>query len=522
MRRKLMALATSFLALTGYTNPLWAQESAPQKPRETMEVIYPEPHHPVLLESIEIDTNKAADTDLNAELAQLEWQIRQTMLKELDLLSLNTDLEQVYKEEKRSAGKGQAAAGLICHTVGEAGTATITAARWHYFRQPSAASKGVFSAGPITLIVSHSLTTANAAAAIATGLHRRQKRCRTRQDTKSFLKRAQILKAEIDENIATLQDKLKQANLSAIEREVFATECNLLKSIEVETLQEFIRISARQSAAFAQHMTYQGLTVLAGASGGYGGALPSLVAVQTHRPTMAIPAGIGFVVSGAIGGSAPILSQAAALAASVRTKAKSRAALAMKENQGENPETVIVASTAQNLTQLERLVAGVDSFSVKRNLKQDLEIFMAHESMLENFRQAQLQEAALARKELWRKSISASLMGGLKATGGILMINAGASYQKHPPKEQKLANSQIFNRRVAEAGTVFTVGPAIGITDSLCAQAFKQIQKRNQKWKNPQDLLAQRGIEIARLKALKQEDAIAQLAHHGTPDSRSF
>ncbi|HMY04043.1 MAG TPA: hypothetical protein PKA48_11830, partial [Candidatus Obscuribacter sp.] len=178
MRRKLMALVTSFLALTGCTNPLWAQESAPQKPRETMEVIYPEPHHPVLLESIEIDTTEAASTDINAELAQIEWQIRQTMLKELDLLSLNTDLEQVYKEEKRSAGKGQAAAALACHTVGEAGTATITAARWHYFRQPSAASKGIFSAGPITLIVSHSLTTANAAAAIATGLHRHQKRCR--------------------------------------------------------------------------------------------------------------------------------------------------------------------------------------------------------------------------------------------------------------------------------------------------------------------------------------------------------
>ncbi len=518
MRRKLMALVTSFLALTGCTNPLWAQESAPQKPRETMEVIYPEPHHPVLLESIEIDTTEAASTDINAELAQIEWQIRQTMLKELDLLSLNTDLEQVYKEEKRSAGKGQAAAALACHTVGEAGTATITAARWHYFRQPSAASKGIFSAGPITLIVSHSLTTANAAAAIATGLHRRQKRCRTRQDAKSFLKRAQILKVEIDENIANLEDKLKQANLSPSERETFATECNLLKSIEVETLQEFIRISARQSATFAQHMTYQGLTVLAGASGGYGGALPSLVAVQMHRPTMAIPAGIGFVVSGALGGSAPVLSQAAALAASARTKAKSRAALAMKEDQGDKPETAVTANTGQHLTHLERLVSGIDSLSVKRNLQQDLEIFMAQESMLENFRQAQRQEADLARKELWRKSITASLMGGLKATGGIMMINAGASYQKYPPKEQKLANSQIFNRRIAEAGTVFTVGPALGITDSLLAQTLKHIKKGPSR----QDLLAQREIEIARLKAMKQEEAIAQLAHHGTPDSRSF
>lgn len=518
MRRKLMALATSFLALTGYTNPLWAQESAPQKPRETMEVIYPEPHHPVLLESIEIDTSEAASTDLNAELAQMEWQIRQTMLKELDLLSLNTDLQKVYKEEKRLTGRGQAAAALASHTVGEAGTATIAAARWHYFRQPSAASKGVFSAGPITLIVSHSLTTANAAAAIVTGLHRRHKRCRQMQDPKSFLKRAQILKAEIDENIATLEDKLKQANLSSIEREVFATECDLLRTIELETLQEFISISARQSAAFAQHIAFHGLTVLAGASGGYGGSLPSLVAVQTHRPTMAIPAGIGFVVSGALGGSAPILSKAAAMAASARTKAKSRSALAIKGDQGQKPGTEMVASTGQHLTHLERIMSGIDSLSVKRNLQQDLEIFMAQETMLENFRQAQVQEAALASKDLCRKSITASLMGGLKATGGIIMINAGASYQKHPPKEQKLANSQIFNRRIAEAGTIFTVGPAIGITDSLLAQALKHINKGPSK----QDLLAQREKEIARLKAMKQEEAIAQLAHHGTPDSRSF
>jgi hypothetical protein len=253
------------------------------------------------------------------------------------------------------------------------------------------------------------------------------------------------------------------------------------------------------------------MTFTQAATGGFIGSLGNLLAVVNRKPRLAVPAGVGFTVSGAFIVLTPPVAKILSIVAANREKKAEAGFL------GVNPKSMsdLDADRSALGNALANAGGGLESVRTR------LDIYARQKEIMDKQLLAAKAEAQLNRREFIEKCISNGIAGGTKISWGINLVVAGSDFSNTAPKAAptlpvRLGNklyrvpirttktpAQMFSRRVAQGATSNIAGPFVGALDAVQSR-FRGEARAHKAKKNgtaPGQLLA------ARMKALEDMEA---------------
>jgi hypothetical protein len=374
--------------------------------------------------------------------------------KELELLRLNTHLRIESTDRGRLkpwrvflwnlAGAGASNAGII----------TVAAERWRTWQRPRTASRTTLKAGPLMLLIGHSCLVGGLLVEATLDTIKDYRVRKKGFDAKTTKKRALVLKDELDRLISE-RDNLtaSSSELSDTEREFARQEGKVLKDVRDLALNEYCQFYARAVGRRLSRDTSYLNGLAAAGTGGYIGALGGLIAVAARRPSVAGPAGIGFILSGSHIVAAPIVA---------RFSAKLGAKFASRRVRRELG--VIAAADGRTFDAdrdaLKRVASALPGSQLSPGLAARLAVYDSQDSILDAQGMMNTGERKKADRAFWERLVWNGAIGGTKIAWGTLLSYAGFRYYNHP---------QRFSKSIAQGSTCFVVGTSFFILDTLQA-----------------------------------------------------
>lgn len=369
---------------------------------------------------------------------------------ELDILKLNTAfrIESSYQTKSRTIR--QFLYNLAASGVSLGATTTIMAHRWSTNRPDG----GTLQAGAIGLVVGQAIV--DGGIAIEYGIDKLKDYQARKCGLSPGIVREKIqnMKVSLDSLLKERRDLISQ--LSAInpkKRKSMELESEVLEDVRDLALVEFARFfSDQHKVKTSRNVSYiNGL--LATGAGGYGGSLIGLLAVTDKDPKLAVPAGIGFITSSAIVMVSPITNKLFSRWSKKRTSKDIRKSLGELSNES-------VSDLNHDLNLLSVSVNFTPTNDRQRHISDRLAVYAAELDMLTqqvNREGNKKEKAATLFKD---RLVSNNIIAAAKMTWGIMLIQAGSKHHDEP---------KTFNRRIAQAATVYTVGQSAWVGDTLLA-----------------------------------------------------
>jgi hypothetical protein len=460
------------------------------------------------------ESNMASASEPDNSIHRVDSLSNEIIHKEIELLRLNTNFRMQNTATSRLKPWRQFAYAMAGNCTSEAGISHIAYARWRYWRRPAQASKPFLRTGPICLIVGHSFLAGGSLIEGTLDLIADGKIKKKGFDATTCRKRVVTLSKEIDELIEARQKSIDSCSASASEVALLNKEGAVLADLRDCSVNEFKQLSVRSTKWRTGRNVSNLCTFGAASTGGYIGALCSLLAINDRNPRLAVPAGIGFICSGSIIALAPIASR---VSASLAGKLKART-----ENK--------ILGSGQNLNQLdadrERLasmVAELTSGSAGSSASGErLSIYNAQTELLKKQVSMGQSEQQASKREFKEKLLTSTIIGGTKIGYGTQLVLAGSGFSRAPsPKAPTIpvqvgnqtvrvpipvakTSAQMFSRRVAQAATTFIPGPAVGALDALQSRVRGQrkVNRAKKLMTSPEQVLQNR-LKI--LAALEQK-----------------
>lgn len=426
------------------------------------------------------------------------------LLKEIELLKLNTR----YRAESTRVSKWkpwrQAAYGLAANVVLDVGISHIAFARWKYWQRPNLATKPFLRKGPICLLIGHSILAGGVFIESGLDFINDRKTRRNGFDRKTCRQRVMTLRNDIDKLMADRDGAISQAGMTEPQRELYEAESKVLKDIRNCALDEYARLAARAAKWKTARNTANAMILTNAATGGYIGSLGNLLAVMNRKPRLALPAGIGFITSGAtIVLTAPATRFVSGF-------------IGKREGKKERQALGGVATTAPADFDKSRaaLAAIVNSGGggVNEDLRNRLEIYSMKNEALDSLSVLAKNEAKASDKEFVEKLIVGAATGGTKIAWGVNLAVAGSAWSNTAPRQVRnvpiringrifrvtprppKTPAQMFSRRLAQGATCQVVGASLGALDVLQSRVRGEIRAHNavKAGKAPGQILASR------------------------------
>ncbi len=462
--------------------------------------------NPLLAERIGFEDAGSGNFD------QIDTVSKQVLQKEIELLKLNTR----YRIESTRVDKLKPwrlfAYSLAGNTLVEVGISHIAYARWKYWRRPGLASKAFLRKGPQCLLIGHAIVTGGVMIESAIDMIAQHKQARKGFDRKTCRQRVAVLKNEIETLLKTRENSIQNLPADSVQLATLNLESKVLSDVKDCAVEEFSKLAVREKKIKTARDTAALFTFAQATTGGFIGSLGNLLAVSNRKPRLALPAGVGFAVSGALIALTPPASKImATLAGNAEKKKESRFFGIDQQAAGKFDSDRTALASA-----LEGHSGGIFDSTKKR-----LELYTLQNDIMDRQAMMAKAEAAANKKEFMEKLISNSLAGGCKISWGVNLMVAGSAWSNTAPKATptlpvKLGQrvyrvpirpmktpAQLFSRRVAQGATSNIAGPAVGAIDALQSRVRGEIRAHNAK-KNgtaPGQILAQR------LKTLEEMEA---------------
>ena len=444
---------------------------------------------------------------------QIDVLSKQLLQKEIELLKLNTR----YRIESTRVGKYKPwrlfAYSLAGNVVSEVGISHVAYARWKYWRRPALATKPFLRKGPICLLIGHSIIVGGVLIESTLDAISEYRLHKKGFDRNTCRQRVIVLKNDIDQLLASRDTAIKNAPLSQNQIEVLNLEGKVISDVKNCAIDEFARFAVRETKIKTARNTANLVTFASATTGGYMGALGNLLAVTNRKPRIALPAGVGFVLSGSFIVLTPISSKLMSIVAAKHAKKRESSML------GSNVESATKFDTDR--TNLASIFPASEISHELEGVKQRLEIYRMQNEILDKQVLMAKAEARANNKEFVEKLISNSIVGGTKIGWGTQLIVAGSAWSntapgKVPTLPVKLGTTtyrvpirpmktpaQLFGRRVAQGATTFIPGPAVGALDALQSRVRGEMRERDAKSKGK----AAGQVLAQRLKTLEEMEA---------------
>lgn len=435
---------------------------------------------------------------------QIDSLSRQILQKEIELLKFNTR----YRVESTRVGKFKPwrlfAYSLAGNSVSEVGISHVAYARWKYWRRPALASKPFLRKGPICLLIGHSIIVGGVLIESTLDGINDYKLHKRGMDRKGARQQVSVIVKQIDDLQASRDRAIQSAELGPQQLDAMKAESKLLGDVKNCAINEFCQFAARDAKIKTARNTSNLITFAGATTGGYMGALGNLLAVANRKPRIALPAGVGFVLSGSFIVMTPIASKLSSIVVAKSVKKTESKYFSVPPNSISNFDADCSALSAS--------LSAYDDGGIKDRL----EIYRKQKSIFDRQAAMAKAEAKANNKEFVEKLISNTIVGGTKIGWGTQLIVAGSAYSntapgKVPTLPVKLGKTvykvpirpmktpgQLFSRRVAQGATTFIPGPAVGALDALQSRVRGEVRERNAKanGKASGQLLAQRLKEL--------------------------
>ncbi len=388
--------------------------------------------------------------DVEAELAleDVHSLTRRILDLELEILRHNTFFRIETNDQSKFRSIRQFLYNLSASSVSLGSSTTIMSHRWSTDKP----NNDVLEAGAIGLVVGQAIIQAGIVTEKLVDLARERRAWKKGYSPKQVTVRVSELKDQLDELLARRVSTLSSLkNVSPGTLKILTDETRVLVQLRNLVLMEFARFYADQSKRRTSRNVSYINGLVATAAGGYGGSLIGLLGVTRQKPSYTVPAGIGFIASSAAVLVSPYVNRFFANRAKDRGMAEARAALG--ELSMGSMETLDTDLNALSMA-VKTAKPGERPFHIQERLS-------VYSSEFEILRQQLLRESSgmSEGKRLFRRRVLANgVIAGSKMAWGVMLITAGAGLSN---------NGVAFNKRVAEAATVYTVGQGAWVADSL-------------------------------------------------------
>lgn len=402
----------------------------------------------------------------------------QVLQKELELLKLNTYLR-IHTTDRSRLKPWRVFLYNLCGSgVSNAGIITVAAERWRTWQNPASAKRSTLKAGPILLLIGHSIVFGGLLIESTLDIAKDRKQHKLGYSPKLCLERAKSLSTDIQKLLKEREIIIADSRDSSTEQIAALTnEGKVLNDLYDLALKEYIQVHTRANRRKASRDISYLNGMMAAGTGGYIGSLMGLLAVSNRNPHFAGPAGLGFTLSGFHIVIAPVVGRIASNMAGKKTgkQLKSEFANQIKTTPDKLSNDITELKAVQNQAQDSSMSNRVAIYETAQ------EILKAHANMSAN-------EKRKADKEFKERLISNTIVGGTKMGWGIQLMNAGFGFAPRPgvptirtpvkiggatvraalPKPKGAAN--VFSRRVAQGATTYIPGTAVWIADTLQAR----------------------------------------------------
>lgn len=425
-----------------------------------------------------------ANTDDKYKLQEITNKILQ---KELELLKVNTYFRLETTDQSRIKLWRVFAFNLAGAGVANAGITTIAAERWQTWRNPATADRATLKAGPLLLLISHSIVTAGLLTEMCLDAYGDYKRRKKGLDLKTTTKKVKENQVQLD-GLITQRDQLiaSSSEFSSQDLQLVNAEGRLLKDLRDLSLVEYSKFYSRGiKRRVSRDLSYfNGLA--AATTGGYIGSLCGLLAICERKPQLAGPAGIGFTLSGAFICLAPFINRYGSTWAQKIARKKINKELGNLNNK-------VAQQFDGDLTALRALNNDAEGAA----LGQRLSVYDGVKDILANQSKMDAAEKKKADREFLERVVFNGGVGGTKMAWGIQLANAGFSYHVAPPWPVIRATfpvggskmtvviprpavphttTQMFAKRVAEGATSYIPGTGLWIIDALQARTRGEME----------------------------------------------
>ncbi len=390
-----------------------------------------------LLNAVSITPALSEETPVLRGNVSMDELAMKTVQKEIELAALNSDFRTHYMQPNKWRNRRVKFYQMAAGGIANAGDITIMSHFWNYYRNVGGGlkHKGSLESGVITVMVAYLTLGGLYAAEGAHDLFNDYLAKRKGFDSKNVLKRAEDLKAEIDQALSARKAALSSdSSLNDSERTLLAQENKVLQDCRDLVLLEFSKlyVDARKKR-IKRDVTTLG-TIAVCATGAFPGALGVIRGIQEVNLKMIGGGGIGFLVSGATLAGAPLLIHGGAQLGGAWTQknlSKTLGALECKMA-SQLKEDVDKLATVRIDAASTTTAARVSSYRQLSDLLAERQDYLA-------------QEKKRNKSQAIEDFVAYAIEGGPQIAWGTMVARAGYRWNRNPARAFKL---------IAEGATV--------------------------------------------------------------------
>lgn len=274
-------------------------------------------------------------------------------------------------------------------------------------------------------------------------------------DPGSVLAGIKDLEAEIDELLAGRQKELAPLRGDPDTDRLIEHETRVLELIRDLCIEEFARFYAeRHGNVVSRNVSYLNALVATGA-GGYGGSLMGLLTASTGDKTLAVPSGIGFVVSSSAVMASPFINRYFTRRARARSLSEM---LAEIPGSGSDSGSGAFEKLQAALDALSRDMATIEESKYPPRLRKRHVVYKAELELLSHQLEREAEVASKADRQFNHRALMNTAIAAPKLAWGTMLIFAGSALPDR---------SFSFNKTVASAATVYTVSNSLSVVDAV-------------------------------------------------------
>lgn len=384
--------------------------------------------------------------------------------KEVELLKLNTEFRINTTKQSKWKRWRTFTYNMLASGVSFAGITTVAAENWRTHHNFKKGDRDVFIAGPLLLLIGHSIALGGVVIESGLDKYKEYKDWRKGISPGGMTKKVLVIQNEIDTLIKERESALKGLeHPSSLQKRFIDAEGRVLRDVRDLALVEFAQFYTRaRKRAVSRDVSYINGSAIA-TTGGYQGSLNGMLAVVNKRRMQAVPAGLGFLESGALIVLAPWIKRGtAAITGKVAGKR-------IKKKLGDLGNTT-VTQLEKDLRELKTITAQLPAQQKPRQMTHRIDLYDDGQGVFKQQALFNAIEKSKSRKEFWERVAYNSAIGGTKMAWGISLAYAGAAFPRGGG--HKL---EQFRRIVANGSTTFIVGTSIWMFDTLQSRTRGEI-----------------------------------------------
>lgn len=284
-------------------------------------------------------------------------------------------------------------------------------------------------------------------------------------DPGSVLASIKGLQDEIDELLAGRQKELAPLRGDPQTARLIEHETRVLELMRDLCIEEFARFYAeRHGNVVSRNVSYLNGLVATGA-GGYGGSLMGLLTASTGNKTLAVPSGIGFVVSSSTVMASPFINRYFTKRARAASLSEM---LAEISGSGSNSGSSSFEKMQAALDLLSREMAAIPESKYPPGLRKRHVVYKAELELLSHQLEREAEVVSKADRQFAHRVLMNTAIAAPKLAWGTMLIFSGSALPDR---------SYSFNKTVASAATVYTVSNSLSVVDAVSSIKRPRSQK---------------------------------------------